>query len=268
VEANLSSRLATAAVGIPLLIGLVGWAPSWMFTAFFLILTGAALREYFLIVFPGRCWDQCAGIVFGLALAGALLASEEQAFRIQLSLILLLGFCIYPFLGGDLETRLRRLLWTLLGGFYLGLLVPHWILLFHRPNGRAWVFFVMLIIMSGDSAAYFVGRRFGKIKLAPEISPGKTVEGAVAYLIGGILFGLIGAAYLFSNVSSVEALALSAALAILGQVGDLFESWVKRACAVKDSGGILPGHGGVLDRLDSLIFPAVFTTTYLGYFHS
>jgi len=130
------------------------------------------------------------------------------------------------------------------------------------------VFFVMLIIMSGDSAAYFVGRRFGKIKLAPEISPGKTVEGAVAYLSGGIRFGLIGAAYLFSNVSSVEALALSAALAILGQLGDLFESWIKRACAVKDSGDILPGHGGVLDRLDSLIFPAVFTTTYLGYFHS
>jgi phosphatidate cytidylyltransferase len=197
-----------------------------------------------------------------------LLASEDQDFRIQLSLILLLGFCIYPFLGGNLETRLHRLLWTLLGGFYVGFLVPHWVLLFHQPNGRAWVFFVMLIVMSGDSAAYFVGRRFGKTKLAPEISPGKTIEGAIAYLIGGILIGLIGAGYLFTDVSPGEALALSAVLAILGQVGDFFESWIKRVCAVKDSGGLLPGHGGVLDRLDSLIFPAVFTTTYLRYFHS
>lgn len=255
-------------MGIPLLLGLVGWAPSWMFTVFFLILTGAALREYFLLVFPGRCWDQRAGVLFGLALAAALLASEEDGFPIPLSSILLLGFVIYPFLGGNLETRVHRLLWTLLGGFYVGFLVPYWILLFHQPNGRRWVFFVLLIVMSGDSAAYFVGRRFGKIKLAPEISPGKTVEGAIGYMIAAILMGLIGASYLFADVAPLEALALSAALAILGQVGDLFESWIKRVCAVKDSGGLLPGHGGVLDRLDSLIFPAVFTTTYVRYFHS
>lgn len=239
-----------------------------MFSAFFLILTGAALHEYFRIVFPGRCWDQRAGMLFGLALAGALLASEAEGFPISLSSILLLGFVIYPFLGGNLETRAHRLLWTLLGGFYIGFLVPYWILLFRQPNGRAWVFFVMLIIMSGDSAAYFVGRRFGKTKLAADISPGKTVEGAVAYILGAILLGLIGARYLFVDVAPLEALAFSAALAILGQIGDLFESWIKRVCAVKDSGGLLPGHGGVLDRLDSLIFPAVFTTSYVRYFHS
>ena len=239
-----------------------------MFTAFFLILTAAALREYFLIVFPRRCGDQIVGILFGLALAAASMAGEANGLTIQLSSILLLTFAICLFLRGNLETRLYRLLWTLLGGFYIGFLLPHWILLFRQPNGRAWVFFVILIIMSGDSAAYFVGRRFGKVKLAPEISPGKTVEGAAAYIIAATLLGLIAAAYLFVDVPPIEALGLSAALAILGQVGDLFESWIKRVCAVKDSSGLLPGHGGLLDRLDSLIFPAVFTTTYLRYFHS
>jgi len=268
VEANLSSRLATAAVGVPLLIGLVGWAPTWMFTTVFLLLTGAALREYFQIVFPGRFWDQCVGVLFGLALAAALLASDKLDFRVALGVILLVGFATGLFFRSGLEARLQRLLWTLLGGFYVGFLVPHWVLLFRQPNGRSWVVFVMLTIMAGDSAAYFAGRRFGRTKLAPEISPGKTVEGALAYLIASILIGLSMAGYLFGDVARVEAAMLSVALAILGQIGDLFESWIKRVCSVKDSGTLLPGHGGVLDRLDSLIFPAVFTTAYLRYFHT
>ena len=121
-------------MGIPLLLGLVGWAPSWMFTAFFLILTAAALREYFLIVFPRRCWDQIAGMLFGLALAAASVAGEANGLPMQLSSILLLTFAIYPFLRGNLETRLHRLLWTLLGGFYVGFLVPQWILLFQSAE--------------------------------------------------------------------------------------------------------------------------------------
>ena len=127
----------------------------------------------------------------------------------------------------------------------------------------------MLIIMSGDSAAYFVGRRFGKVKLAPEISPGKDCRGRdCLHHWQPRLIGCDQRRLFCLRCIAGRSIALSAALAILGQVGDLFESWIKRVCAVKDSGGLLPGHGGVLDRLDSLIFPAVFTTTYLRYFHS
>jgi len=126
----------------------------------------------------------------------------------------------------------------------------------------------LLVVMAGDSAAYFIGRRFGKRKLAPTLSPGKTVAGAWGYLLGAVIVGLAVAALVLREFSWVEILLLSSVLAVLGQAGDLFESWIKRLSAVKDSGSILPGHGGLLDRLDSLIFPAVFTTAYLRIFHS
>jgi len=150
-------------------------------------------------------------------------------------------------------------------------LVPHLILLFGQPNGRAWVFWLFLVVMAGDTGAYFIGRRFGRHKLAPLLSPGKTVEGAWGYVAGAVVGGFVAAVLAFNafnRFSWLEIFALSLAIGVLGQLGDLFESWIKRVHNVKDSGTLLPGHGGVLDRLDSLIFPAAFTTVYLRMFHS
>ena len=163
--------------------------------------------------------------------------------------------------------ELKRLAWTLVGAVYLGYLLPHWVLLFRMPHGRAWVFFVLLVIMAGDTAAYFIGTHFGTKKLAPEISPGKTVQGAFGYVAGSVIVGCLGAKFLITELGATEVIALATMLSILGQIGDLFESLIKRVFAVKDSGILLPGHGGLLDRLDSLIFPAVFATTYLKVFH-
>jgi phosphatidate cytidylyltransferase len=129
------------------------------------------------------------------------------------------------------------------------------------------VFFVLLVIMMGDTAAYLVGNYFGKRKLVPEISPGKTVEGMLGYVTGSVLGGCLGASFLVTELGAIEVVAVSGILSLLGQIGDLFESSIKRVFAVKDSGTLLPGHGGVLDRLDSLIFPAVFATSYLKVFH-
>jgi phosphatidate cytidylyltransferase len=185
-----------------------------------------------------------------------------------LSLLFVLFFSIYLFLPGRLEQRLNRLAWTLLGAVYLGYLLPHWVLLFRMPYGRAWVALVLLVIMMGDAAAYFVGRRFGMRKLAPEISPGKTIEGAFAYLAGSLAGGCLGAMFLVTGLATVEVVMLSGMLSVAGQIGDLFESLIKRVFGVKDSGALLPGHGGLLDRLDSLIFPAVFATSYIRVFHS
>jgi phosphatidate cytidylyltransferase len=121
--------------------------------------------------------------------------------------------------------------------------------------------------MMGDTAAYLTGTYFGKRKLAPEISPGKTVEGMLGYVVGSVMGGCLGASFLVTELGAIEVVALSGMLSLLGQIGDLFESLIKRVFAVKDSGGLLPGHGGLLDRLDSLIFPAVFATSYLKVFH-
>jgi phosphatidate cytidylyltransferase len=257
----------TASIGIPLLILVVGWGPPWVFVAVFVVLNAEALREYFVMAFPGSVREQLWGILFGLSLSLMLLFSGVSKGEAELSLLFMLFFSIYLFMPGKLEERLIRLGWTLLGVVYLGYLLPHWVLLFRMPDGRAWVFFVLLVIMMGDTAAYLTGTCFGKHKLAPEISPGKTIEGTLGYLAGSIMGGYLGAGFLVPQLDTFEVIALSGILSVLGQVGDLFESLLKRVFAVKDSGTLLPGHGGVLDRLDSLIFPAVFATTYLKVFH-
>ena len=267
VEANLRARIATAAAAIPLLVLLVGWGDPRLFAALFFFLTLAALREFFVVTLPGRSTEQLFGVAIGGALSLPLLLPGTLGVGFALSIGLMLCFALYVLSDGPLQATLARLAWTLAGALYLGYLLPHWVVLFRMPNGRGWVFFVLLVIMMGDTAAYFIGKRFGKRKLAPAISPGKTVAGAWAYVGGCAVAGFLGAAFLVRGLPWPEAFFLAVVLSVLGQLGDLFESWIKRVSAVKDSGALFPGHGGLLDRLDSLIFPAVFTTAYLKVFH-
>ncbi len=268
MDGNLKARIGTAAVGLPLLAWLVGWSPPWLFSSVFFLLTLAALREYFAMICPGDPWQQSRGILFGSAIGLAVMSVPASSVALWLSIFLILLFASTLWAGGSLADRLNRLGWTLLGGLYIGFLVPQLALLFELKDGRAWVAFLFLVVMAGDSSAYFIGRRFGTRKLAPTISPSKTVEGSIAYVIGSIAIGMVAALLLPLPVALFEAAMLALIMSLLGQIGDLFESLIKRAFAVKDSGELLPGHGGVLDRLDSLIFPVVFATFYLKVMHS
>jgi phosphatidate cytidylyltransferase len=268
VEANLRLRLLTALVGIPLVVLLVSWGTPVIFGSIIFVVTLLALHEYFTIIFPSSLRDRIIGIGFGLLISLLSLMASAAQTNLGISLLLILCFSVYLVAADGLEENLLGLAWTVLGGFYLGFLVPHWVFLFRLPNGRLWVLFVLTVIMVGDSVAYFIGRAFGKNKLAPRISPGKTMEGAWGYMLGSALAGLVAGKLLFESSNSVELVGLALMLGVLGQLGDLFESWIKRVFAVKDSGQLLPGHGGLLDRLDSLVFPAVFTTAYLKVFHS
>ncbi|MEK7829277.1 MAG: phosphatidate cytidylyltransferase, partial [Deltaproteobacteria bacterium] len=132
--------------------------------------------------------------------------------------------------------------------------------------GRFWLLFIVCIIAANDTFAYYVGKGFGKHKLSPGISPKKTVEGALGGLIGGVAVALIFNKFFLTHISPKEISMLAVSIGILGQLSDLFESLIKRSAGVKDSGGILPGHGGMLDRIDSLIFPSPFLYYYLIYF--
>ena len=267
MDADLRSRLVTAGIGIPLLVGLIGWGPPWLFTGFICVLTVGALFEYFSMAFPKGRTLRIPGIVFGMSLMLAVILYGESGPLRILGTALALGFSLSLLFREKMAQGLSPVSRSLLGGFYIGYLVPFIVLLFRQPAGRAWVSWLVLVIMAGDSAAYFVGRRFGAKKLAPTISPGKTVQGAWSYLAAAVLIGCLGAALLLREMAWSEVLLLSFTLGILGQVGDLFESWIKRIFAVKDSGSVLPGHGGVLDRLDSLIFPPVLISAYLRLFH-
>lgn len=267
METNLKARLATAAAGLPLLIALVVWGQTWLFVTLVIVAGCQALHEFFRMAFPGDFRAQLSGLAFGLGLSLALLLPPLDLSALFAGLWIA-ALCMFYLVVSPAEERLKRLSWTLLGGLYLGYLFPHLAILFRSPSGRAWVLLVLAVIMSGDAAAYWIGRRYGRKRLAPQLSPAKTVAGAVAYVIGGAIAGIAAASYLLPELGFWEALLVSTVLTVLGQAGDLFESSIKRAFAVKDTGALLPGHGGLLDRVDSLIFPVVFTSAYVRLLHS
>ena len=132
--------------------------------------------------------------------------------------------------------------------------------------GREWVFYALLVTFATDTFAYFIGKTWGRHKLAPDISPKKTVEGAIGGLVGAAVISVL-AVWLFGlPVNYGIAVVLGILISIFGQVGDLFESLFKRNMGVKDSGNSLPGHGGFLDRIDSIVFTGVFVYYYVVLF--
>jgi phosphatidate cytidylyltransferase len=136
--------------------------------------------------------------------------------------------------------------------------VPAWcaLVLIHaqQPNGHRWLLVALLIVWAADTGAYFAGRRFGRRKLSPRISPNKTVEGLAGGALAGVLVGVAGGALAGALAPKLPAVALGALVVVLASaVGDLFESLLKRHAGVKDSGNLIPGHGGLLDRMDSVL---------------
>lgn len=144
---------------------------------------------------------------------------------------------------------------SILGFFYMGLLPSFMVRLLDLPNGMTWFTGLLAIVFAGDIGAYLIGLNFGKHKIMPLVSPKKTIEGS----IGGILFSLIAAiilSYWFDHVNPLALGLLSIPTSIAAQFGDFFESVLKRVADVKDSGRIMPGHGGILDRIDGVLFAA------------
>ncbi len=158
--------------------------------------------------------------------------------------------------------------WSLAGIFYMGWLLSYWILLMNSPDwdGRDWVLVALFSTFAVDTTAYFVGRAFGKHKLAPTISPGKTWEGALGGLVGGIAAVVILALVLGIDLGYEKLVFIGALVGIFSQIGDLVESKLKRGTGVKESGGLIPGHGGILDRLDSIVFTGVVVYYGLRWF--
>ena len=139
---------------------------------------------------------------------------------------------------------------------YIALPLAYFVVLRGAQNGRWWVMFLFAVIWANDTAAYATGKTVGAHKLCPEISPNKTVEGAAGGIIGGIITALLFYRFAPIGAAAVNVVVISVILGAVGIFGDLFESVIKRGAGVKDSGSLIPGHGGLLDRIDSLIFAA------------
>ena len=151
---------------------------------------------------------------------------------------------------------------VILGVMYVPLLMSHFILIRQEPEGIRWIFFILVLAFSGDIAAYYVGRGIGRRKLLPEVSPGKTVEGTIGLFAGSIIGCILFRQLFFPILPLLHTVILGLVGSVAGQLGDLCESALKRTAGVKDSGTLLPGHGGILDRLDCLMFITPFVYYY------
>jgi phosphatidate cytidylyltransferase len=249
-------RWLTAMVAIPILIYIIGFGPRWLFLLLLLFASCISLHEFFSLTSP-KLPRVPRAIAFALCfffLAVLFRGWIWQGFAVLcFSVMICLSF--YLFSDPGLRKNIIQDTATVAMGFlFIGLPISLLALVDRAPRGNLWIFFLLTVIFLGDTGAFYCGRLLGKHKLYVSVSPGKTWEGAVGGFVTSVLVGI-----LFSQAFSLhESLSLIAAvsgvLSIVGQVGDLAESLLKRNCGVKDSGEILPGHGGFLDRVDSLLF--------------
>jgi phosphatidate cytidylyltransferase len=163
--------------------------------------------------------------------------------------------------------NLRQGAIVLTGMLYVGLTLSYLVLVRLLPEGEFLLVFLLLVTWAADTAAYYVGTLYGRRLLAPRISPKKTVEGLAGGFIGATIIAFVARWTFMPQFSHLETLVLAAFITVAGLWGDLVESAIKRSVGVKDSGGLLPGHGGMLDRLDSLLFSApafYYYVTFMG----
>jgi phosphatidate cytidylyltransferase len=266
----LPARLATAAVAIPILLWLVFAAPFVVFRGVVLLFTLLALVEYFQMAFPTRPPLQRLGIVSGALVAFAMAGAPPESaleFSAGLMAVVTIGLMTCLIGANDPASAVNNLGHMVLGVLYAGAFLPHfvWLRVQSDVTGPAWVLFVLAVAMGGDSGGYFAGRFFGKHLLMPSVSPKKTIEGGIGAFAGNVLAGTIVKWLLLPGIGWREIVLLSLLAGALAQIGDLCESLLKRAFGAKDSGWLLPGHGGVLDRTDSLVFPVVFVYYYVNF---
>lgn len=254
-------RVLTAAVLLPLFILVVILPNPWYFTAF----VGAAALlcavEYARIAEASGFAVQKALLLFlTLGFIAASVWPDELKHEWLVALGLFLALAASLRRGADLTKALGSAAASLFGAFYVGFLLAYLVALKsagQNPEaGKDLIFLLACVTWAGDTSAYYGGRTFGKHLLAPAASPKKTWEGAVANVVGSLAAACIAALTFIHRIQWTHALALGFALSVVGQVGDLCESMLKRGANVKDSSGLLPGHGGVLDRLDSILFNA------------
>jgi phosphatidate cytidylyltransferase len=251
---NFLSRILVTVAGVPIVLYLVYLGGWWLFglAAFAAIV---ALHEFYVMARSLRPLV-LAGYAGALAaLLGAQLGGAEWMLG-GFMLTLLLAFLLYG-IAETRQTATVTMSTTIFGVAWIALGLGHLLLLRDVPeHGRLAVFTVLIAVFADDTAAYLIGRLVGRHKLAPSLSPGKTWEGFVAGTVAAIAVAFF-ALYEQDFLTIPESIGLGAAVALAGAAGDLFESALKRDLDVKDSGQLLGGHGGMLDRIDSLLFAAV-----------
>jgi len=278
-------RVLTAAILIPVVVALVWWGPPWLLAAIAAVIAILALAEFFTLgdrvgLRAFRKWTMActAGLFYAQYSAGAVeirsvsldVALVRRSVGVSLPLDALLLIFIFGAVSIGLATRrplqevLAAMAISSAGLLFIALPFSYLVRIeLIERFGRELVLFTLVLIWAGDMLAYFVGRFLGRVPMAPVLSPKKTWEGAFANLVASLLVGFLFARWMGNDVLTM--LVIAALANIAGQMGDLIESAYKRGAAVKDSGGLVPGHGGVFDRVDSLILAAPVVCALYGW---
>ena len=260
----LRKRVITALWGVPLVI-IVIWfdRPISWFTVLVGVWGVLAIIEFYRITGVYK-----SVLLTGIGAIWALLLIIQPHWNQSSAIPMLLASAVVISLvlrvtASKVRFSLRDWVWSITGIVYVGLLLSFLVSL-RIDGGREWLYLAVFGTFGSDTCAYFVGRAVGRHKMAPRISPGKTWEGAVGGLLGAMVISIL---FTFSSPVQLpivygEAILLGIIISVAGQAGDLVESWLKRRMGVKESGTMLPGHGGLLDRMDSLVFAGLAVYLY------
>jgi phosphatidate cytidylyltransferase len=258
-------RWLTAAVALPILAIIIALGPGWLLLILVVLVTAGGMMELLSLLVPEtKSWVRIVTLATSLLLPLATYWKGVLGLSTATVAVIFVALTIHLLLYAQQKAILQSLGAMVFAQLYIPFLLSHVLLLFQVPSGRRWIFFLFFVIFAGDTGAYYAGHRWGRHKLWPAVSPGKTVEGALGGLLSSLATSLLVGKLLLSLGESGVSFLLSLGLVIasVGQMGDLMESMIKRVSKVKDASSILPGHGGLLDRLDSLIF--AFPLTYYG----
>ncbi|MBT8341287.1 MAG: phosphatidate cytidylyltransferase [Desulfatitalea sp.] len=256
-----AKRWLTAVIILPLLLTLILKGGLLLFTFLIASVSVVAQWEYYRIVFSDHIpkvnwyypfWGYLFGV--GIPVSAGFGHSDTAAILLAISAIGAATLSIFRFKTSTDAPMV--VLKQVFGVIYIPLLLSFAVLLYRSNSGIHWVLLLLLVVSGGDTGAFYAGTYFGRNKLCPAVSPKKTVEGSIGGLAAGVLLSLGYALLLFDRISLSYALAFALVVGVSGQAGDLFESEFKRVADVKDSGNLLPGHGGFLDRIDAILFAA------------
>jgi len=258
----LKKRIITALLAIPVLI-IVVWfdKPLPWFTIFVVIWGVLAIFEFYRVVAVSKV---SLLTYFGLVWTLLFIVSPHFDYNLLTPLILtsaiLLSMILLVF-RSEKEGAFASWVWTMAGVLYVGWLLSYLVAL-RLDAGRDWVFLALFCTFGSDTNAFFVGSLLGKHRLAPRISPAKTWEGAIGGVIGAVIVSLVIVSILGMPLSYGQAILLGLLVSVFGQLGDLVESLLKRNTGIKESGDLVAGHGGVLDRMDSVVFAGAVVYYY------